>query len=152
MAKKLVQQSVPGGPPRHCCSLSLSPYERSTVPWAQAVKVGKLFAKHFKVGEQQEALSKAPLAIAVGTPNRLGKLADLGALRLDRVKYLLVDVALDAKQRCALSLCRPDRRRESTRREIYTFATHARGIGGRVQANARMIAGALSPDFRALGP
>lgn len=64
--------------------------------------MGKLFAKHFKVGEQQEALSKAPLAIATGTPNRMGKLADLGALRLDRLKYLLVDVALDAKQRCAL--------------------------------------------------
>lgn len=69
--------------------------------------MAKLFAKHFKVGEQQEGLSKAPVAIAVGTPNRLGKLADLGALRLDRVKYLLVDVALDAKQRCAL--CRLDR-------------------------------------------
>ena len=67
----------------------------------QAVKVGKLFAKHFKVGEQQEALSKAPLSIATGTPNRMAKLADLGALRMDRVKYLLVDVALDAKQRCA---------------------------------------------------
>ena len=62
--------------------------------------MGKLFAKHFKVGEQQEALAKGPLAVAVGTPNRIGKLADLGALRLDRLKYLLVDVHLDAKQRC----------------------------------------------------
>ena len=72
----------------------------------QACKVGKLFAKHFKVEEQQADLAKRRLAVAVGTPNRLTKLADLGALRLDRLRLIAVDVHLDAKQRC--KRCRPD--------------------------------------------
>lgn len=37
--------------------------------------------------------------VAAGTPNRLCKLADSGALRLDRLKHVVLDVALDAKQR-----------------------------------------------------
>ena len=66
----------------------------------QACKVGKLFAKHFKVEEQRADLATRRLAAAVGTPNRLAKLADLGALRLDRLRLIAVDVHLDAKQRC----------------------------------------------------
>ncbi len=66
----------------------------------QACKVGKLFAKHFKVEEQRAELAQRRLAVAVGTPNRLTKLADLGALRLDRLRLIAVDVHLDAKQRC----------------------------------------------------
>ena len=61
--------------------------------------MSKLFAKHFKIEEQQAALKSQGTFAAVGTPNRLLKLADLGDLQLDRLKLLMIDVQLDAKQR-----------------------------------------------------
>lgn len=39
------------------------------------------------------------MCLAAGTPNRLCKLADSGALKLDRLKHVILDVNLDAKQR-----------------------------------------------------
>ena len=69
--------------------------------WAQECRVAKLFAKHLKVGDQQAALLGGAPAIGVGTPHRLAQLAGLGALRLERLQLVLVDVALDAKQRCS---------------------------------------------------
>ncbi len=53
--------------------------------------VAKLFAKHFKVDEQVEVL-KAFTPIGCGTPNRLAKLADIGALNLDHLKLLIIDM------------------------------------------------------------
>lgn len=67
----------------------------------QECKVAKLFAKHLKVGDQQAALLQGAPAVGVGTPHRLAQLAALGALKLERLQLVLVDVALDAKQRCA---------------------------------------------------
>lgn len=61
--------------------------------------MGKLFAKHIKLDEQVEYLQKQVVVLATGTPNRLCKLADLSALRLDRTRLILLDVNLDAKQR-----------------------------------------------------
>ena len=49
-------------------------------------KIAKLFAKHFKVQDQIDLLSKQYFPVAVGTPNRLAKLVELGALSLSRVK------------------------------------------------------------------
>ena len=66
----------------------------------QACRIAKLFAKHFKVPEQQEVLEKEAVGIACGTPHRLCKLADLDALKLDNLRLLVLDVHLDAKQRC----------------------------------------------------
>lgn len=68
----------------------------------QTYKIGKLFAKHIRLEEQEAALGARPMPVAVGTPNRLLKLADSGHLRLDRLKFIVLDVHLDAKQRCAL--------------------------------------------------
>lgn len=65
----------------------------------QVCKVAKLFAKHFKVEEQQKELSSRPVNIATGTPNRMAKLAETGHLKLNRLKLLLIDCALDAKNR-----------------------------------------------------
>lgn len=48
--------------------------------------------------EQQKDLQR-PVTLATGTPNRLDKLADLGSLKFDRLKLLLLDVALDLKDR-----------------------------------------------------
>ncbi len=70
----------------------------------QECRVAKLFAKHFKVEEQQRLLEASVVGIASGTPNRLSKLADLDALKLDRLRLLVLDVHIDAKQRCAPAL------------------------------------------------
>lgn len=60
-------------------------------------KIGKLFAKHFKVHEQVEALQKH-FPIVVGTPNRLNKLIELGALSMTRTCLVLIDLAEDTKK------------------------------------------------------
>lgn len=66
---------------------------------AQACRVAKLFAKHLKVPEQARHLESHVTGVGCGTPNRLLKLADSDALHLDRLRLLVVDVQLDAKQR-----------------------------------------------------
>ena len=66
---------------------------------SQACKIMKLFAKHLKVEEQETMLSSTKAAIAVGTPNRLLKLAERGSLKLGRLRYIILDVQLDSKKR-----------------------------------------------------
>lgn len=63
-----------------------------------------MFAKHFKVDEQIQALKTQVLCIGAGTPNRICKLVDEGALKLDKLKYVLLDAALDPKQRTILDI------------------------------------------------
>lgn len=69
-----------------------------------SIKIGKLFAKHFKLVEQIEMLSKENYPIVIGTPNRLNKLIENGALSLHRVKIVLMDYTNDAKQFNLLTL------------------------------------------------
>ncbi len=64
--------------------------------------MAKLFAKHIKVGEQEELLKGQVVGVGAGTPARLKALADSGALRLDRLSLVVLDVSLDAKQRCGM--------------------------------------------------
>jgi protein CMS1 len=56
------------------------------------------------VEEQEQALGSTVLCIGAGTPNRVSKLADNGALKLDRLKLVLLDVDMDAKQRTILDI------------------------------------------------
>ena len=65
----------------------------------QACRVAKLFAKHLKVPEQQKHLESRPVGIGCGTPNRILKLAGMDALKLDRLRLLVLDMQLDSKQR-----------------------------------------------------
>ena len=65
----------------------------------QICRVSKLFAKHFKIEEQSKDLQSRCVNIATGTPHRMGKLVELESLKLDRMKLLILDAALDAKQR-----------------------------------------------------
>ena len=65
----------------------------------QACRVAKLFAKHLKVPEQQKHLESSLVGIGCGTPHRILKLADMDALKLDRLRLLVLDMQLDAKQR-----------------------------------------------------
>jgi U3-containing 90S pre-ribosomal complex subunit len=67
-------------------------------------KVAKLFAKHFKVEDQVDLLSKQAFPVAVGTPNRLSKLSELGALSLQKTSLLLIDMCLDEKGFSVLTL------------------------------------------------
>ena len=62
-------------------------------------KVSKLFAKHFKVQEQVEYLRAHVVRVAVGTPNRLSKLVEEGALHLDGLSLLVLDCWVDVKER-----------------------------------------------------
>ncbi|CAO3567642.1 unnamed protein product [Mortierella alpina] len=66
--------------------------------FAEAAKVGKLFAKHLKVPEQVYFLENTCTHICVGTPNRIDKLISDGALHLDRLELILLDCHKDAKQ------------------------------------------------------
>jgi protein CMS1 len=63
-----------------------------------SVKIAKLFAKHFKVQEQMQILGRNHFPIAVGTPNRLSKLAEVGALKFNNTSCVLVDLAVDSKK------------------------------------------------------
>lgn len=60
-------------------------------------RIGKLFAKHFKLQEQIDTLTKNYYPIAVGTPNRLSKLIEYGALRLSLTTLILIDMGVDSK-------------------------------------------------------
>ena len=60
-------------------------------------KVAKLFAKHFKLEEQVEVLGKQAFKVAVGTPNRLLKLVEYGALTLGKARVVLIDEHVDEK-------------------------------------------------------
>ena len=67
------------------------------------VKTAKLFAKHLKVQEQVQVLKEFQ-ALAVGTPNRIKKLAELGALSLSATQLIVLDMQRDQKQFHLLSL------------------------------------------------
>ncbi|KAI9003701.1 U3-containing 90S pre-ribosomal complex subunit-domain containing protein [Gaertneriomyces semiglobifer] len=59
------------------------------------VRVAKLFAKHLKVHEQIALLQTERTPVAVGTPNRVQKLLEVGEggapLKLDHLEYIVID-------------------------------------------------------------
>ena len=74
-------------------------------------RVAKLFSRHIKPEEQAELLAAGPVCIAVGTPARIDKLLAMGALSLQRLRLLVLDVSRDAKLRCILDI--PETRRDT---------------------------------------
>jgi len=54
-------------------------------------KTAKLFAKHFKVSEQEKFLQQNIVHMCVGTPNRISKLLETGSLLTDHLKHVVVD-------------------------------------------------------------
>lgn len=64
-----------------------------------STKIAKLFTRHLKIEEQQEFLKANVVHMGVGTPNRIMKLVEIGALKLDRVKNIVIDCVKDAKNR-----------------------------------------------------
>eukprot|EP00164_Ancoracysta_twista_P003945 GFYU01005288.1.p1 GENE.GFYU01005288.1~~GFYU01005288.1.p1 ORF type:complete len:370 (-),score=107.08 GFYU01005288.1:1088-2080(-) len=71
-------------------------------------KVGKLFAKHMKVDQQQHYLASEKLCIAVGTPSRLQQLCESGHLKLDATPMLLFDVRENMKRQTLLDMLTQD--------------------------------------------
>ncbi|KAI7837305.1 hypothetical protein COHA_008820 [Chlorella ohadii] len=106
----------------------------------KACKIGKLFAKHFKVAEQEEVLRTQVMCLAAGTPNRLCKLADGGALKLDRLKHVVLDVNLDAKQRDILAI-------PETRADWWQF--YRQHLAAPLEAGAIKLSIINSDDLRA---
>ncbi|OCF36272.1 protein CMS1 [Kwoniella heveanensis CBS 569] len=67
--------------------------------------VAKLFAKHFKLADQIKYLEKTKVSIAVGTPARVGKLLNEGAINITSDTVLLLDIShQDSKTRTILTL------------------------------------------------
>jgi protein CMS1 len=62
------------------------------------VRVAKLFSKHFKVAQQRDMLQQNYHPIAVGTPNRLEKLLEVGALSLNQTDLILIDMSQNQKK------------------------------------------------------
>ncbi|KAL4786471.1 U3-containing 90S pre-ribosomal complex subunit-domain containing protein [Aspergillus varians] len=62
--------------------------------------IGKLFAKHIKIGEAKQFLERARVGIGAGTPTRISDLIDCGSLKLDDLKRIVLDGShVDQKQR-----------------------------------------------------
>ncbi|EFJ07629.1 hypothetical protein SELMODRAFT_448377 [Selaginella moellendorffii] len=91
-------------------------------------KPGKLFAKHLKVEEQVSAL-KQRVNIAAGTPSRLKKLIDIGALGLSRLSLLVFDMHKDAKGLTLFTV--PQVRKELW--ELYRLHFHNGVVEGRLR-------------------
>lgn len=53
--------------------------------------VSKLFARHFKLAQHITHLTSTPVAIGVGTPDRIAKLIEAKALKLDRLRWIVLD-------------------------------------------------------------
>ncbi|KAG7381541.1 cms1 ribosomal small subunit [Phytophthora pseudosyringae] len=67
-------------------------------------RVAKLFAKHMKTDEQAKQLANNYLPIAVGTPARVKKLLEMGALSLKHTTHVVFDMEKDKKQLTVLEL------------------------------------------------
>jgi hypothetical protein len=80
-------------------------------------KIGKLFAKHFRIQEQIEVLKSTYFPIAVGTPNRLYKLIEMGALSLTDTSLVIVDLYEDVKGFHVMTL-------SDTKKDFYNFMSN----------------------------
>ncbi|XP_065837809.1 uncharacterized protein C3orf26 homolog [Oscarella lobularis] len=73
---------------------------RELAPLQEKTKVAKLFAKHFKIEAQVLYLASHMCNIAVGTPNRIFHLIQKDGLKVNCLKYFIIDWTWqDKKQR-----------------------------------------------------
>jgi protein CMS1 len=63
----------------------------------RGLKVGQFFAKHKKLEEQAFFLKSNVARVALGTPGRIQKLIEEGSLKVEGIKYLVVDMSRDTK-------------------------------------------------------
>lgn len=69
-----------------------------------ACPIAKLFAKHMKVPEQAAYLREHPVNVALGTPNRLLKLATEGHLDLSAVVVVALDMRKNPKHQSMVEI------------------------------------------------
>lgn len=91
-------------------------------------EVAKLFARHFKLEEHVAYLKRTKLAVAVGTPGRLGKLlCDTDALSTSQLTHIILDVShRDAKKRTLLDIL-------ETRDEVFKTVLGCPSVLGRIK-------------------
>lgn len=99
--------------------------------------MAKLFAKHFKVTEQMAILSKQSFPIAVGTPNRILKLAELGALKFAKTQLVLIDMAKDQKSFDIFSLL-------DVKRDFYELINSKYIMQIKSQVKVAMVSGLVT--------
>ena len=76
-------------------------------------RIAKLFAKHMKVEEQIDALKKS-YPLAVGTPSRINRLIELGALSITQCTTIILDITPDIKKIHLLNS-------HETQKDVYSF-------------------------------
>jgi hypothetical protein len=97
------------------------------------IPLAKLFAKHLKVAEQVEDLAKNSYAAAVGTPNRVLKLLELGALSCKALKIVIVDAGEDTKKFTVMT-------QGEVARDFYAFmAQHVRSLAEAGQCKVALV-------------
>ncbi|KAG8861919.1 hypothetical protein FRB96_002362 [Tulasnella sp. 330] len=75
------------------------------LPGDKGGEVAKLFAKHIKVQEQIDYLHKTKVSIAIGTPDRIGKLLASKALQTTALTHIVLDAShRDSKNRSILDI------------------------------------------------
>ena len=77
-------------------------------------QVAKLFAKHMDASEQADLLAAQAWHAAVGTPSRIGRLVDEGALSLSKLELIVLDAHPNPKGYDILSL-------RETQQEVADF-------------------------------
>lgn len=75
------------------CSSALRTIEliKQLTAFKGETKAIKLFAKHIKIQEQAKLLQKSVIHIGVGTPGRIAALIEEGGLKLQALKYVVLD-------------------------------------------------------------
>ncbi|KAM3607193.1 uncharacterized protein V6R79_003160 [Siganus canaliculatus] len=75
------------------CSSALRTIEliKQLTAFKGETKAIKLFAKHIKIQEQAKLLQKSVTHIGVGTPGRIAALIEEGGLKLQALKYVVLD-------------------------------------------------------------
>lgn len=80
-------------------------------------RIAKLFARHMKVNEQIEALSKGHFRIGVGTPARINKIIEEKPALFNNVATVILDQWIDSKKQTLLSL-------KDTRKDVWWYWDH----------------------------
>ncbi|KAJ2157003.1 hypothetical protein GGF46_004800 [Coemansia sp. RSA 552] len=96
------------------CSSALRVLEliRELRPVSLLRPVMKLFSRHIKIAEQKKLLASTAVDIAVGTPNRVRKLMEDGALKINRLRLVVIDCWQDDKMRVLVDM-------DDTRQDLF---------------------------------
>lgn len=116
------------------------------------VKVAKLFARHLTLDEQAAFLSTHDVDVAVGTPNRVARLAEGGMLDLASLRHVVVDVTPNAKAQTIFSPPGKGKARQPDAAELARMLTTA-AFAARLKLKppgAPQLCAVLLPDAAAV--